>query len=330
MLMSRQGLPRVAAALPAARVRERAAGGLGGGRTAARARRERARPVVRLRAPGGPRAGDAREPARSRGRTRGQPDERGSRFEPGPAQQAGGRAPALSGDGVCAAIPGRGCACRAASGGCAHRRRLRHRVRRAGRGISRSRVRRGSRARRGDDRRQGRPHAASLRAAESRGLRAHRRAAQGRDRDRRREGDHHRRAVHARAARDAVPEHDRGGRGLRRLLRGAGGRGEPHAGRATGGTPGRSGGEVQREVRPVHGGRDLRSGVRAVGARVPRRRVAALGLPHLSVRAAPPPDLHRGARRVRRPADRRERADDRGERRRPRRRVATCADRWSS
>ena len=52
--------------------------------------------------------------------------------------------------------------------------------------------------------------------------------------------------------------------------------------------------------------------------------------PHLQLRHAPPADLHRRARRLRRPADRRRRADVRGQRLRPRAGRRTCASRWSS
>jgi hypothetical protein len=69
-------------------------------------------------------------------------------------------------------------------------------------------------------------------------------------------------APYMRAAGDAVPEHDRGRSGFRRVLRGAGGRGEPDARRPAGGTPRRAGGRVQREVRAVHRAGDLRPRVR--------------------------------------------------------------------
>ena len=72
-----------------------------------------------------------------------------------------------------------------------------------------------------------------------------------------------------------------------------------------------------RTLRPVHRRGDVRPCARAVGARVLRRRVGALVEPDLRLRHAPPPQLHRRARRLRRPADRRGGADVRGQRLRP-------------
>ena len=80
---------------------------------------------------------------------------------------------------------------------------------------------------------------------------------------------------------------------------------------------GREGGAVLQQVRPVDRRRRLRPRLRRLGAGLPRRRMGALGAPHLQLRDAPSPHVHRCARRLRRPAHRRRGADVRGERLRP-------------
>ena len=108
------------------------------------------------------------------------------------------------------------------------------------------------------------------------------------------QGDRHRRALRARVPGHAVPQHDRGRRRLRRLLRRADRRRRPHHRRAPG-RPARR--ERRRCSRSKYGQstgvRHLRPRLRAVGARVPRRRVGARGDAHLQLRHPPPPYLHR-------------------------------------
>ena len=138
----------------------------------------------------------------------------------------------------------------------------------------------------------------------------------------RHQGDRHRRALRARVPGHALPQHDARPTPTSRS-----------AARCRSTPPGvtivaRPAGRPGRE----HGGAVLATSTAsrpascifddvfvAVGARLPRRRVGALGAPHLQLRDPPPPHLHRRARRLRRPADRRRRADVRGERLRSRR-----------
>ena len=76
---------------------------------------------------------------------------------------------------------------------------------------------------------------------------------------------------------------------------------------------------VLAQVRPVHRRRALRPRVRPVGARVPTPASGSTAGSDLQLRDPSSADLHCGARRLWRPADRRRRADVRGQWLRPRR-----------
>ena len=184
------------------------------------------------------------------------------------------------------------------------------------------------------DGRQGRPQPAPARAGQRRQLCAHRRAQCEGHRHLRHQGHRHRRALHARVAGHALPQHGAGRRRLRGLLRGAHRCAGPDHRRAPGRPARREGGAwrsaVFAQVRPEHRRVHVRSRARALGQRVLRRRVGTQRPPHVQLRDAPPAYLHRGAGRLWRPAHRRRRADVRGERVRPRARRPTCASRWWS
>ena len=224
-----------------------------------------------------------------------QPDARDPAHERGSAQQARGGAPGLPGDRLRAALP--------------RRRRARRDLPRHARASTPRRAPTITRAcsaylehvyandltlgiamtdAKGDR---------SLRPAqqpEPRHLRAHRRAARRRHRDLRHQGDRHRGAVRARAPRDARPQHDRGRTAISRCA--ARCRSTP-----TGltivarpaGRPGEAAASFSRQVRPVDRRVPLRPRVRAVGARVLRRRMAARRRDPLQLHDAASPHLHR-------------------------------------
>ena len=255
-----QGLPGIAQTIPAHRVCERPRGSVGARRTAAHPRGERARAHLRLRAPGRLAAGDA-------GRDR-QSDARCAAFEPGSDQQARGRPCGVSADGLRAALPRRRRLRRDPFGHRTDGRGAGHRVRGALPFLSRAGVGGRSGRRHRDDRRQGRPHAASPCASELGRLRAHCRSTSRWDRVARHEGHHYRRTLHARAPRHAGPPHDRGRQRLCRVLRRANRRVRADPDRPPGRPAGRGGGEVQWSLRTVNGGGALRGRLRAVGAGV--------------------------------------------------------------
>ena len=121
-------------------------------------------------------------------------------------------------------------------------------------------------------------------------------------RHQRHQGHRHRRALHARTAGDALPQHGPGRRRLRGLLRRAHRRTGPdhrrpprRAARRKARTRRRA---VQPQIRPEHRGLHLRPGVRALGPCVLRRRMGALRPPHLQLRHPPPPHLHRARARA--------------------------------
>ncbi len=153
--------------------------------------------------------------------------------------------------------------------------------------------------------------------ANPRHLRPHHRAAARRHRHPRHQGDRHRRALRPRIPGHALAHPHGGRRRLRGVLRGAGRRAGRDHRRAPRRPAGRGRRQVLGQVRPVHGGRPVRRRVRAPRAGLPRRRARGGRLSDHDLRHPPPPHLHRRPRRLRRPADRRRRADGRGQRARP-------------
>ena len=138
------------------------------------------------------------------------------------------------------------------------------------------------------------------------------------------QGDRHRRALHARVPGHAVPQHGRGRRRLRRLLRGAGRRRRRHHRRAAGrAARAKSSSTARRCSRASTASRPASCIFDHVF--VPWERVFFAGeWEHSATLTYSYATHHRHtciarARRLRRPADRRRRADVRGQRLRPRR-----------
>jgi 4-hydroxybutyryl-CoA dehydratase/vinylacetyl-CoA-Delta-isomerase len=184
------------------------------------------------------------------------------------------------------------------------------------------------------DRRQGRPQQAPAPAGQPRHLRARRRAQRPRHRHQRHQGHRHRRALHARVPGHALPQH---GPGMPTLPCAARCRWTPRASPSWRARPGRPGDKLEHGA-PLFSRRYGQATGVVIFDRVfvPWERVFYAGewehsgQPDLQLRHPPPPQLHRRARRLRRPADRRRCADVRGQRLRPRRARPACASRWSS
>jgi 4-hydroxybutyryl-CoA dehydratase/vinylacetyl-CoA-Delta-isomerase len=185
-----------------------------------------------------------------------------------------------------------------------------------------------------DDRRQGRPQQAPAPAGQPRHLCAHRRAQRARHRHFGHQGDRHRRALHARVPGHAVPQHGALDADFAVCCA------VPVDAPGSPSSPGRPAGPDKVEHGAALFSRRYGQSTGVVifdRVFVPWERVFLAGewehsaRSHLPLRHPPPPHLHRRARRLRRPADRRRRADVRGQRLStdPGERTA-CANRWSS
>ncbi len=231
----RRRLPRVAAPLQADGLRRRPARRVGGRRArASRPASTRSASPTTSRCDPSATAADDRRCRRASGSR--QPHA-AHRRELGrrPAEQARGGAPALPGNRLRAALPGARRAERARPGQRAHRRR-RAAAPSTGAlpGLPAPRAGPGPDARHRDDRRQGRPQRRPHEQANpDTYVHIVERNAKGIVISRH-QGDRHRRALHARVPGHALPQHGRGGRRLRGLLRGAGRCARPHHRRAPG------------------------------------------------------------------------------------------------